>query len=75
MKVFTEGDSRTGITQLCAVAIGILLSLLTGANLFTALSIDVAYSWAECVLTGILISRGSNYLSDLLHRLNLSKAQ
>lgn len=75
VKVFTEGDVKTGITQLCAVAIGILLALITNANLFTALSIDVAHSWVGCVLTGILISRGSNYLSDLLHRLNLTKTQ
>ena len=75
IKVFTEGDVKTGITQLCAVGIGILLALVTGANIFTALSINVTYSWVGCILTGILISRGSNYLSDLLHRLNLTKTQ
>lgn len=75
IKVFTEGDVKTGITQLCAVAIGILLALITRANLFMALSINVTYSWVGCVLTGILISRGSNYLSDLLHKLNLTKTQ
>ena len=75
VKVFTEGDVKTGITQLCAVAIGILLALITRANLFMALSINVTYSWMGCVLTGILISRGSNYLSDLLHKLNLTKAE
>ncbi|CZT57106.1 hypothetical protein [Solibaculum mannosilyticum] len=44
VKVFTEGDVKTGITQLCVVGIGILLALVTGANLFTALSIHVIYS-------------------------------
>ena len=69
IKVFTEGDVKTGITQLCAVGIGILLALITGANIFTALSINVTYSWMGCVLTGILISRGSNYVFDLVKRL------
>ena len=69
IKVFTEGDVKTGITQLCAVGIGILLALITGANIFTALSINVTYSWMGCVLTGILISRGSNYIFDLIKKL------
>lgn len=63
------GDFKTAVLQLSAVATAILLCVLTGADLYAALGIPFAYPVAGCILTGIFASRGANYASDILGKL------
>ena len=52
-----------------ALLIGILIAVLTDTNIFLLLDIEMKWPAAGVVLTGILISRGSNYVHDLMKKL------
>ena len=62
VKMFTEKDYRTAITQLSAAAIAIALCFAAGADLYAA-------PWIGTALTGLFASRGANYVSDLIGKL------
>lgn len=63
------GGFKTALTHLAAVAVGVALCMLTGADLFAAADIAFALPAVGRVLTGVLISRGANYLSDFIKRI------
>lgn len=60
---------KTAITQLTSVAIGVTFCFSTGADMFSALGISFLWPTFGIILTGIFMSRGSNYLSDFIKRL------
>lgn len=62
------GDKKTAITQLVTIAIGIALAFAFNANMFVPLGLTVN-SYVGMVLTGIVMSRGSNYVSDLISQI------
>ena len=68
-KMFANGEYKTAITQLAAVALAIALCFITNANLFDVLGVEFSYHWVGVVLTGIFGSRGANYVSDFISRL------
>ena len=66
-RMFADKQYKTAITQLCAIAVSVFICLLSGIDIFKGMGIG---SKVLCeVLTGIVISRGSNYVSDLLKKL------
>jgi hypothetical protein len=67
-KMFTDGDVKTGITQLISIAVAVALCFAAGADLFVALGVDFTWPWIGVVLTGVFGSRGANYVSDLVKR-------
>ena len=67
-ETFDSGEYKTFVTQLASIVIGILIAFLFKANAFAALGMEVN-EIAGTILTGIVISRGSNYASDLLKRI------
>ena len=68
-KAFTSGLWKTAIIQLAAIALGVLLCFMTGGDLFAVVGIAFAWPWFGAVLTGVIISRGANYVSDFIKRL------
>lgn len=69
-KAFAGGDKKTALTQLAAIAASVLLCFAAGADLFQVVGITFAWPWVGVVLTGILGSRGANYLSDLIGKIS-----
>ena len=69
-----KGNWKAAVLQLAAVAAGVGLCLAANADLFATLKLDLAVPWLGQVLTGILISRGANYLSDLVGKLARKEA-
>jgi hypothetical protein len=53
-----------------AILASVLLCFAAGADLFKVVGITFAWPWVGVVLTGILGSRGANYLSDLLGKIS-----
>ena len=51
------------------LALGIAICVLSGSDLFKMFSIDLPYK-IGCVLSGILLSRGSNYVHKLVEKIN-----
>lgn len=52
-----------------SLAIGILIAFISDVNIFALLNIDLKWPVVGVILTGILISRGSNYIHDLVSKL------
>lgn len=74
MHMVSEGDYKTAITQAVTIAFGIFLSFAFKTQLFNGALAEfyeglVLNPTLDMVLTGILFSRGSNYISDLISRL------
>lgn len=49
-----------------ALLIGILLALIAGLNIFKMMGFEVSVPVLGEVLTGLLISRGANFMHDIL---------
>lgn len=54
--------------NVAAIVLGILLSYFCHIGIMAALGIDVPML-VDVIITGILLSRGSNFISDLFDRL------
>lgn len=66
--MFYGGDKKTAITQLVTIAVGVALAFAFNVNMFVPLGLTVN-SYVGMVLTGIVMSRGSNYVSDLISQI------
>lgn len=66
--MFYEGDRKTGVTQIVTIIIGIGLAFAFSANMFVPLGLTVN-NYVGIILTGIVMSRGSNYVSDLITKI------
>lgn len=58
-------------SQLTSVVVGVLLTTATTTGLLGALQVNLSVRWIDYFLTGLIISRGSNFIHDLLSKLNL----
>lgn len=72
-KAFADKQAKTAITQLCAVAAGILVCGAAGVDMFAAVGVEFAVPWLGIILTGIFASRGANFVSDLVGKLTAGK--
>lgn len=68
MKMVEDGEKKTAITQCMTIILGILLAFAFDADLFILVGITVNHT-IGIVLTGIIASRGSNYISDFIKRI------
>ena len=66
--MFYGGDKKTAITQIVTIVIGIALAFAFSADMFIPLGLTVNH-YVGMVLTGIVMSRGSNYVSDLIGKI------
>ena len=60
-KAIIEKQWKTAATQAGAVALG--------ADFYAALGVNFNVAWLGIALTGIFASRGANYVSDLVKKL------
>jgi len=67
-EMFYGGDKKTAITQLVTIAVGVAIAFAFNADLFVPLGLTVNH-YIGMVLTGIIMSRGSNYVSDLISQI------
>ena len=56
-------------TMLLAMGVGILVSILANLDVFMLAGVNIGMPYVANVLTGIIISRGANYLFDLFSKL------
>ena len=68
-KAIVGNDKKAAVTQIAAIIVSVLLCFSAGADLFQVVGIAFAWPGVGTVLTGILGSRGANYLSDFLSKL------
>lgn len=68
--VWQEG--KVSGDRIGALVVGLLVALGTQADLFELVGLPFVIPYVGMILTGILISRGANYLHDIIKRLNTS---
>ena len=71
MKV--EGKLVIEWKKIAAIVLGIFLAIAAGADFLAASGLDFKIPYVGMVLTGIFLSRGSNYVSDFLTMINTRK--
>ena len=72
-KAIIAGEAKTAITQLSAVLISVLLCFAVGADFYSALGVTFAWPWVGNLLTGLFASRGANFVSDLIGKLQAKR--
>ena len=65
---FNDGEKRTALIQVITIVIGVGLAFAFDADMFVPLGLTVNH-YVGMVLTGIVMSRGSNYVSDLIGKI------
>lgn len=65
---FETEQKKKGITQLISVLLGVLIAFAFHGDAFALLGMEVN-PIIGTLITGIILSRGSNYASDLLKRI------
>ena len=68
-RALVGSEKKAAVTQLLAIVVSSLLCFAAGADLFQIVGINFSWPWLGTILTGVLGSRGANYLSDLLGKL------
>lgn len=72
VKNIIEGERRAVVIQLCALVVAVALCVLAGADIYASMGVTFSVPYVGCVLTGIFASRGANYASDILGKLQSS---
>ena len=67
-KMAVEHNKRPLVIQLGALVAAVVLCLITGADLYNWLGVLPMPPIAGQILTGILASRGANFISDFIGR-------
>lgn len=65
--VWQEG--KLTFDRVGALFVGLVLALGTGLDLFTLIGIPIIIPYIGMVLTGVLISRGANFVHDLFKKI------
>lgn len=68
-------DKKAAWQQVLAVALGVLVAIGYGIDLFGLFGLVSTIPHLGAVLTGVLIARGSNYIFDLIKQVQGYKAE
>lgn len=63
---------KTYLIRYIAAAVGVALCLAYNADLFRAVGILSTVPFVGSILTGLIVSRGSNYLNDFISKIRLT---
>ena len=66
--ITAAGSRKAVLIQVGALGTGIAVCAAAGADLFAALNVHFAVPWMGCILTGVFVSRGANYINDLMKK-------
>lgn len=57
---------KINIDRIGAILVGILLAIITGLDMFEMLGLKLSIPILGEIITGLLLSRGANFMHDLL---------
>lgn len=64
-KMFWQ-EGKINIDRIGSALLGVFLCLAAGVDFFTMVEVPLILPWAGMVLSGLLVSRGANFVHDLL---------
>lgn len=62
-------SGRFNMAALIALAVGILVTVAAEFDLFALVGVPLRWPVVGQILTGVLISRGSNYIHSITHKI------
>ena len=65
-------NGKVSIDRIGALVVSISITIGTRMDIFSYFGIDTTIPFMGIILTGVLISRGSNFVHDLLEKLSKS---
>ncbi|NLD17556.1 MAG: hypothetical protein GX666_08255 [Tissierellia bacterium] len=68
-------DQKIQWQYIGSILLGIIICVAYKGDLLTVVGLSTTIPYLNYILTGIVISRGANYTSDLLDKLNNSKGE
>jgi len=69
----TWQNGKVSIDRIGALVISIFICVVSGIDLFALIGIPLLGAYTGTVATGVLVSRGSNFVHDLIERFSKSK--
>lgn len=63
-------DKKVNINMLGALILSILICILANIDIFVVIGIGLNVPVVGAILTGIVVSRGANFVNDLFSKLN-----
>lgn len=69
IEMLEKKQYKTFATQLTAILLSVFICFAAGVDLYTLVGVSFTVPWLGTLLTGIVVSRGSNYTSDFIKRL------
>ena len=69
LEMLEKKQYKTFATQLAAILISVFICFAAGVDLYALVGVSFTVPWLGTLLTGIVVSRGSNYTSDFIKRL------
>lgn len=72
--IWDEEKLQISFSRLASVFFGVLFSLAAGLDIAGVLGVEIKWPVVSQVATGIIISRGSNYVYDLIEQIKRRKA-
>ena len=69
IEMLEKKQYKTFATQLTAILLSVFICFAAGVDLYTLVGVSFTVPWLGMLLTGIVVSRGSNYTSDFIKRL------
>lgn len=70
---FVKGNMRW--EMLSSIMLGVFVAVAYGVDMLAMLGMNTSIPYIGSILTGILISRGSNYVCDLVKALTVSQGK
>lgn len=64
-----QKEHKKAVKQLCAIVLGVVFCIAANVDFFSEIGMTFYVPWIGVVLTGVFISRGANYASDIIKRL------
>ena len=65
LKMFWDGD-KVDVNRIGSAILGILLCILANVDFFALVGVELSIPIVGVVLSGLLVSRGANFVHDLL---------
>ena len=69
IEMLEKKQYKTYATQLAAILTSVFICFAAGVDLYLLGGVSFVVPWLGTLLTGIVVSRGSNYTSDFIARL------
>lgn len=63
-------NGKFSVDKIGSLVMSILVCVLVNIDMFSLMNLNISVPFVGSVLTGILVSRGANFVHDLINKIN-----